>query len=330
MKKLIAVLMISTVGLYGCTTNPTADIAAPVSYTPAVQTTQQSVASQTNVSSEALVTSPAAFLAQQTTSDVKAQKILTGVAAVKEANKKALKQPDSNAYQNGIMTYDFVPGALYKIYCAPLNVTDIQFQPGETLVSVAAGDTLRWQVSKTYSGSGEARREHLMVKPTDSNIQDSVVVTTSQHAYHLMMYSTNSVYMATVRWRYPGETDLAQNFGEEGDVASNSVMGAGGVNVSQMDFNYRADILEGSRPDWVPTMIFNDGHKTYIQLPDNVQDSPTLFVGSDATGGEQVVNYRIVGNYYIVDRVVYYAQLRSGQTNSTIVQISYGDNSNAR
>lgn len=65
MKKLIAILIISTTGLYGCATHSSSDIAAPKSYTPAVQTTPQSGASQTNVSSESLVTSPAAFLAQQ-------------------------------------------------------------------------------------------------------------------------------------------------------------------------------------------------------------------------------------------------------------------------
>ena len=81
MKKLIAILIISTTGLYGCATH-SSDIAAPKSYTPAVQTTPQSGASQTNVSSEALVTSPAAFLAQQKTSDLKTQKTLPGIAAV--------------------------------------------------------------------------------------------------------------------------------------------------------------------------------------------------------------------------------------------------------
>jgi len=77
---------------------------------------------------------------------------LVGPDAVVEANKKALRQANSGNYFNSIMTYDYMDGALYQIYSEPLKVTDVQFQTGERIISVAAGDTMRWQVSKTYSG----------------------------------------------------------------------------------------------------------------------------------------------------------------------------------
>ena len=103
---------------------------------------------------------------------------LVGVAAVNAANRKALRKARSSEYINSIMNFNYMPGALYQIYCAPLSVTDLQFQIGEKIISVGAGDTLRWQLSKTYSGSAAARIEHLLIKPIDSGLTNSLVITT--------------------------------------------------------------------------------------------------------------------------------------------------------
>ena len=44
-------------------------------------------------------------------------------------------------------------GALYRLYAAPEQVTDIALEPGERLNSVSAGDTVRWIVGDTTSGA---------------------------------------------------------------------------------------------------------------------------------------------------------------------------------
>ncbi len=53
----------------------------------------------------------------------------------------------------------FTDGALYQVYAAVGRVTMIALQPGEELVTVAAGDTVRWIVGDTSSGSGDALRQ---------------------------------------------------------------------------------------------------------------------------------------------------------------------------
>ncbi|HCX11204.1 MAG TPA: P-type conjugative transfer protein TrbG, partial [Hyphomonas sp.] len=55
---------------------------------------------------------------------------------------------------NAIQVYPYTVGALYQVYCAPEQVTDIVLQPGEELVSVSAGDTVRWVLGDTVSGTG--------------------------------------------------------------------------------------------------------------------------------------------------------------------------------
>lgn len=243
---------------------------------------------------------------------------LVGEAAIEEANKKAMKQPNSGEYINSIMTFNYMSGALYQVYCAPLNVTDVQFQNNEHVVAVGAGDTARWQVSKTYSGAGATRQEHLLIKPIEADITNSLVVTTDLRTYHLMLHSTNKTYMASVTWRYPdGDGNIIASIGEHdsaADIANN-------VDVNNMRFDYQVKLLKGPVPDWYPRMVFNDGSKTYIKFSNQAQESPTLFVGTNAQNN-QIINYRVKGNYYVVDNVIRYAQLRGGLDNKTVVQIS--------
>lgn len=242
---------------------------------------------------------------------------LTGKAAIEAANKKAIKQPHSGEYINSIMHFDYMPGSLYQIYSAPLNVTDIQFQNNEHIVAVGAGDTLRWQVSKTYSGIGANRKEHLLVKPVDEGLTNSLVVTTDKRTYHLMLHSTPKTYMASVTWRYPESDGLVTKF-EDSEAGFDAV--TSGIDLDRLSFNYQVKLVKGPMPSWYPRMVFNDGSKTYIKFASRIQDAPTLFIGDKRSG--QLTNYRVQGNYYIVDSVFYQAQLRGGLNNKTIVHIS--------
>jgi type IV secretion system protein VirB9 len=244
---------------------------------------------------------------------------LTGEAAIAAANKKAMKQPNSGEYINSIMTFDYMAGALYQIYCAPLSVTDIQFQNNEHIVAVGAGDTTRWLVTKASSGVGANKQEHLFVKPVDEELTNSLVITTDMRTYHLMLHSTNKTYMASVAWRYPDSdggilADIDDVSTDGGDIANT-------IDVDKLRFSYQYKVIKGSKPDWFPRMVFNDGKKTYIKFSGNMQETPNLLIG--AGKNYQVINYRVQGDYYVIDNVVYYAQLWSGEeSNKTIVQIS--------
>jgi type IV secretion system protein TrbG len=65
---------------------------------------------------------------------------------VAKANEAARVQPTRNGYINAVQVYPFAGGALYQVYTASGQVTDIALQEGEQLVGsgpVAAGDTVR-------------------------------------------------------------------------------------------------------------------------------------------------------------------------------------------
>jgi type IV secretion system protein TrbG len=245
------------------------------------------------------------------------QKPVTRVPAVELANRQSLQTPDSSAFINAMMVYDYMASALYQVYAAPQKITDIEFEPGEELVSFAAGDTVRWLVDKTYSGSGRNRQDHLLLKPVRGGLENTLVVTTTRRSYHLQLRSLDSTYMASVSWRYP-DTGLAQ----EADLAPAPVPSPSNVSPTDLEFGYRIETVSGTPPAWKPDLVFTDGSKVYIRFPQALRntDAPVLYVvdGDHA----EIVNYRVQGSYYVVDRVFQRAELRVGEDRQTVVQIA--------
>jgi len=109
--------------------------------------------------------------------------------AIDQANASAAIEPDESNFINAIQIYPFTLGALYQVYAAPDQVTDIALQPGEELMSVSAGDTLNWIVGDTVSGSGESEQVHILIKPRAAGRTTNLLITTSMRTYHIELQS---------------------------------------------------------------------------------------------------------------------------------------------
>ena len=128
---------------------------------------------------------------------------------VSRANAEARIAPTREGYVNAIQVWPFTDGALYQVYASPGRVTVVSLQPGEELVTVAAGDTVRWIVGDTSSGSSDALRVNVLVKPIRSGLKTNLVITTSRRTYLLELTSTEKAWMASVSWDYPRDRMLA-------------------------------------------------------------------------------------------------------------------------
>jgi type IV secretory pathway VirB9-like protein len=129
------------------------------------------------------------------------------IARIETANDAARVEPRSAGYFNAVQVFPFSPGALYQIYASPGQITDIALEPGEQLTGsgpVSAGDTVRWVVGDTESGSGDTRRVHIMVKPTRPSIETNLVVNTDRRTYLIELRSPDS---SQRRYRYTLEGD---------------------------------------------------------------------------------------------------------------------------
>ncbi|MEO0499475.1 MAG: P-type conjugative transfer protein TrbG [Pseudomonadota bacterium] len=236
---------------------------------------------------------------------------LPPIETASAANESALFEPDKDGYINAIQVYPYVEGALYRLYTAPEQVSDVALQPGEKLVSVSAGDTVRWVVGDTVSGAGAAERVHVLVKPITEDLQTNLVITTDQRAYRLELKSTAETYMASVSWRYPAETITALRRQNSEAIATEARTVDRGLALDKLAFRYR---ITGDDVRWKPVRVFDDGKKVYIQFPARLDqgEAPPLFV-VDTKGENQLVNYRVKGTYYVVDRLFAAAELRLGE-----------------
>ncbi len=234
------------------------------------------------------------------------------------ANAAARLEPVKDGYINAIQVYPYTKGALYQLYAAVNQVTDIALETGERLVSVSAGDTVRWVVGDTTSGEGRDAQVHILVKPVAADLETNLVITTDRRTYHLEMRSSEKTYMASVSWTYPaGALVSLRKQQAESDAAAGALADVG-VNIDQLQFRYR---LVGDAP-WKPLQVFDDGRKVYIQFPPGLAQSeaPPLFViGPD--GKSSLVNYRVRGTTYIVDRLFAAAELRLGTAPQRVVRI---------
>lgn len=236
-------------------------------------------------------------------------------ARITQANEAARMQPVRDGFINAVQVYPFSAGALYQVYAAPGQVTDIALQPGEQLVGsgpVAAGDTVRWIIGDTESGTGDRRQVHILVKPTRPDLQTNLVVNTDRRTYHMELRSTPSTYMASVSWQYPRDQLIALRRQNAKAAAAQPV--ARGIDISKLNFRYK---IEGDSAPWKPHRAFDDGNKVYIEFPSGIGqgEMPPLFV-IGPSGNSELVNYRARQNYYVVDRLFAAAELRLGDKKS--------------
>lgn len=248
----------------------------------------------------------------------RAKPIAPGIARVRIANRAATREPQAQAFVNAVQIYPYSEGVLYRLYAAPERVTDIALQPGEAVVSVAAGDTLRWAIGDTTSGSGVTKRVHILVKPFAAGLSTNLIITTDRRAYHLQLESIPKTAMAALSWTYPQDELIAIKRAAEPQRAAAPAVN--GLAVEKLNFAYA---ISGDNPPWRPLRAFDDGQQTFIEFPASIAvgEAPPLFM-IDAGGDASLVNYRMNGRYYVVDRLFDAAELRLGGKQQQIVRIS--------
>jgi type IV secretion system protein TrbG len=231
-------------------------------------------------------------------------------ARVNQANAAARVQPVRDGFINAMQVYPYTGGALYQVYTAVGQITDIALQPGEQLVGagpVAAGDTVRWIIGDTESGSGATRKVHILVKPTRADLMTNLIINTNLRTYHMELRSTERTYMASVSWQYPQDQLIALRRQNAQAEAARPV--AGGVDLANINFRYA---IEGDRAPWRPLRAYDDGRQVFIEFPRGIAqgEMPPLFVVGPEGNASELVNYRVRGNHMIVDRLFAAAELR--------------------
>ena len=158
----------------------------------------------------------------------------------------------------------------------------------------------------------------IVLKPQEPGLDTNLHITTDRRAYYLRLVSKPQDYIARVAFSYPEEENnqkwqqhlLAQQQSQARDIKREAQTMPAIMTVEKLNFSYK---VRGGNEQMRPVRIFDDGAKTYIQMPPEVKnrETPVLMVlGSDGKG--EMTNYRVQQQTYIVDRLFERAQLILG------------------
>lgn len=189
--------------------------------------------------------------------------LLAALAAALPSGAAAEATPGRGGHDARVRVAPYVDGEVYRIATTVLNVTTIEFAPGEEIVSIVAGDTEGFQLDGVPGGRAFA------VKPVVAGVQTNITVYTDQRSYYFNVVEGTDPTYFVVRFSYPG-------------AASEAPRGA----VAARAPNYRYGVAGPT--EFSPRSVWDDGTFTYFEFSPGVPLPAILRVG--ANGGERTVN----------------------------------------
>jgi P-type conjugative transfer protein TrbG len=219
--------------------------------------------------------------------------------------------------KDGRVVYPY-GGGLPIVVCAPLHVCILELEPGEKIAGEPhIGDSIRWEISPSASGSGPDATPLIIIKPRIAGLDTTMVVPTDRRAYYVRLESKPNEYVARVAFSYPEDSKqkwheylVKQREAErEEKAAAERVAELPNTAIENMYWNYE---IKGGDVSTRPVHVMDDGAKTYIQMPVETihRELPVLVV--QGPNGSEMVNYRVKDNMYIVDRLFDRAALLLG------------------
>lgn len=223
--------------------------------------------------------------------------------AGEEITAEAYVQDAYDAANRGVeVVFPYVPHQVYQIYLQEGFVTDIRLEQNETLKYVGGGDTIRWKIDTSTTGTMANRVTHIFVKPTQRGISTNLIINTDRRTYQLLLVSGDS-FNPIVSWILPkSDTELLK----EKRIKSYST-----INPRKLDFNYK---ISDKDLKWAPAQVFSSENKTYLKMKPDIANTelPAFFVLDDENK-MTLVSYRFVKGYLVVDRLFDKAVLIQGK-----------------
>ncbi|SGZ00264.1 P-type conjugative transfer protein TrbG [Moritella viscosa] len=197
---------------------------------------------------------------------------------------------------SGRVTYSF-GSTLPTVVCAPFKTCVLELDTGEIInqdSGLQIGDSIRWHVTPTVSGSGVNKRTLLIIKPTDLDLDTTLTIATNKRVYQVKLVSDKNKWMPIVSFEYP-EAKAAKwaKYQQDMQIETQRNTLPDGLRVPELDFNYEVS----GKANFKPLRVYNDGQKTIIEMPVKIEHRilPTLLV---VNGNQQeLVNYRYKNSY---------------------------------
>ena len=220
----------------------------------------------------------------------------------------------NNIKAKGFETFAYSPDNRPIVACAPLHLCVVQLEQDEQINNIELGDSAHWMVSTALIGSQSSGSYQIAIKPKLYDIATDMVVTTNKRTYNIGLVSQKGQTTHVASFYYPEETLQAANAQwkqfTHNQLRQETVTTDTKMNLNNLNFDY---VLRGSQTAWAPMRVFDDGNKTFIQMPaiSERMDLPVLYILKNRKMA--LVNYRYKRPYYIIDGLFSKAYLVSGK-----------------
>lgn len=229
--------------------------------------------------------------------------------------------PDRQVGSASIYTYD--RANQYYIDTKVGYITDFELRPGETVQKIATGNSTQWAVDLDQI----ANIQHVYIKPLVYGTRTNIIVNTNFRSYRLVVSEGDDVEYF-IKFSYPEEeaAEKRQNFRNAlNKLRADYQQGQNALNAAeQINKNYSCTKNKNVIEKYIPTSVFDNGQKTYIEIRKENQDNmPTLYYFDEWDKKKlQLVNYRLKGNFLEVDKVMNNIKLVYSQTAYLVFQKS--------
>lgn len=208
-----------------------------------------------------------------------------------------------------IRVADYDPGQVYVLHGRVGYQIDLQFDPEESFVGLAAGDI--------EGLSFVPQANHLFLKPRATGVVTNLTVLTSKREYQFEYSAQNSASgfanapMYVVRFRYPkSEADAAAAGIAARDLERHLANAPDGRSHNTDYWYCGTDLLR-------PAAAWDDGVQTHLLFGQR-SEQPAIFVRND-DGSESLLNFSIDSGEVVIHRIARRLILRRGALTGCVV-----------
>lgn len=199
----------------------------------------------------------------------------------------------------------YKPNALYNYQGFYGVATILIFEKNETIQDMIMGDTSAWAITNLG--------DKLLLKPVGEQTiaeTNAIIFTSKNRIYHFTLSAVENDNILSkdvpyeIRFIYSKApvNKFKDVISKIGDITKIDIK-----NARYLNFNYR--VSGDSRI--MPVKIFDNQNFTFFQFPADNTSIPAIFL-VDSTGYEELINFKVVGKYIVVERVAARFTLRDG------------------
>jgi type IV secretion system protein VirB9 len=210
-----------------------------------------------------------------------------------------------------IASHLYNPSEIVTVHAHSGIQSTIEFGPDEHIDNIAVGDSATWQVTPNKHAS------LVFVKPMNDSARTNMTVVTDQRTYLFDLIATpTGTPIYVMRFTYPPQPKPV--------VAITAPPAAVPAPVAQVadkdpeatpaDLNF--SWAAAGAKQLLPSRVFDDSKSTWLAWP---KDAPMpAILAREPNGEEGPVNYRVQGDYVVVDGVPAQLVLRQGKMTATL------------